>query len=317
LPVYSYCKLVLEAAMAYFRVLLLTSLFVVVCSFSDALAAPRPTVLWHGMGDTCCFSFSMGAIKSRIQQVVPGTYVYSVEIGGNMFSDELQGYVSNVDNQVAFVCKQVQSDPNLRNGFNAVGFSQGGQFLRAYVERCNNPPVYNLITMGAQHQGVADIPGCTSANSTICAVVEDLLALGAYNPIVQANIVQAQYFKDPMDIPTYLKANTFLTDINNELQNKNSTYRDNMLRLNNLVLGQFALDTVVVPRESEWFGRYKDGDLNVILTMEETTEYQQDWLGLKTLNSQGKIKKLSVPGDHMQFSLDFFTKEVIRPYLNN
>ena len=30
---------------------------------------------------------------------------------------------------------------------------KGGQFLRAYVERCNKPRVYNLITYGAQHNG--------------------------------------------------------------------------------------------------------------------------------------------------------------------
>ncbi len=50
---------------------------------------------------------------------------------------------------------QLASDPNLKDGFNAVGFSQGGQFLRAYVERCNNPPVHNLITFGGQHMGMS------------------------------------------------------------------------------------------------------------------------------------------------------------------
>jgi palmitoyl-protein thioesterase len=29
----------------------------------------RPTVLWHGMGDTCCYSFSMGAVKNAIEKV--------------------------------------------------------------------------------------------------------------------------------------------------------------------------------------------------------------------------------------------------------
>ena len=37
--------------------------------------------------------------------------------------------------------------PELRNGFNAIGFSQGGLFLRAYVENCNNPRVMNLVTV--------------------------------------------------------------------------------------------------------------------------------------------------------------------------
>lgn len=118
-------------------------------------------------------------------------------------------------------------------------YPSGGQFLRAYVERCNNPPVYNLVTMGGQHQGVADIPGCSSLNSTICSTVEYLLDLGAYNSIVQGKffvlklriidlVVQAQYFHDPLDPQGYKKYNHFLPDINNE-NTLNQTYKDNLI----------------------------------------------------------------------------------------
>jgi len=186
-------------------------------------AKPRPVVIWHGMGDTCCFSFSMGAISDAIQQALPGTYVYSVMIGSDIISDELQGFISNSNDQVDFVCQTVKADPNLQNGFNAVGFSQGGQFLRALVERCNGIKVYNLITMGAQHQGVADIPDCLSPNDTICGMVESLLAFGAYNEFVQNNVIQAQYFKDPLDMQTYLDVDILIADINNERKKQEPT----------------------------------------------------------------------------------------------
>lgn len=39
------------------------------------------------MGDTCCYSFSMGYIKSLIEQYLPGVYVYSVEIGDSIEAD--------------------------------------------------------------------------------------------------------------------------------------------------------------------------------------------------------------------------------------
>lgn len=35
----------------------------------------------------------------------------------------------NVNLQVENVCKQIAVDPKLTNGYNAVGFSQGAQFL--------------------------------------------------------------------------------------------------------------------------------------------------------------------------------------------
>jgi palmitoyl-protein thioesterase len=107
-----------------------------------ALAA-RPVVLWHGMGDTCCFSFSMGMISAEIQKVLPGTYVYSVEIGSNIVEDEVQGFIGSVNEQVDFVCETIANDPQLAGGFNAIGFSQGSQFLRAVVERCPDVKPYN------------------------------------------------------------------------------------------------------------------------------------------------------------------------------
>jgi len=282
----------------------------------SCLSAPRPTVLWHGMGDTCCYSFSMGAVKNSIEQAIPGVYVYSIMIGSNMVEDEAYGFLGEVSNEVSEVCTQLKSDPQLQNGFNAVGFSQGGQFLRAYVERCNDPPVYNLITMGGQHQGVADIPECTSVNSTICSIVEDLLALGAYNSLVQELVVQAQYFHDPLEPTEYLTYNAFLPDINSDI-NINPTYKDNLIHLNNLVLVMFSEDTVVVPKESSWFGFYEDNSVSVMIPYNQTQLYIQDRIGLKSLDVAGKLKFDSCPGNHMQFTLDWFKQHVTNPYLKN
>jgi palmitoyl-protein thioesterase len=54
---------------------------------------------------------------------------------------------------VDLVCEQLAKVPELSNGFNAIGFSQGGLFMRAYVERCNQPKVRHLITFGSPHGG--------------------------------------------------------------------------------------------------------------------------------------------------------------------
>lgn len=67
----------------------------------------------------------MGAIKKDIEKTIPGVYVLSLEIGSNIVEDEIGGFIGNVNNQVDYVCKLVKADPNLKNGFNAVGFSQG------------------------------------------------------------------------------------------------------------------------------------------------------------------------------------------------
>jgi len=295
-------------------------LLVFIVHIDARVAAPnyRPVVIWHGMGDTCCYSFSMGAIKSEIERLLPGIYVYSVMIGNNMAEDELEGFISNANDQVDFFCKKVKADPNLKNGFNAVGFSQGSQFLRAYVERCNDPPVYNLISMGGQHMGVADIPQCELINGTICRIVQELLAFGAYTPFVQANVIQAQYFKDPFQYETYLQYNILIADINNERATKNPLYKKNLISLNQLILFKFDLDTVVVPKDSEWFAFFPPNSTSVIIPMKQQPIYQEDWIGLKTLDQSGRLHLLDIPNaDHMQFTIKWFDQNVLSVYLNN
>jgi len=282
------------------------------------LPSYRPVVIWHGMGDTCCYSFSMGMIKKEIERLLPGIYVYSVMIGANIVEDEIQGFISNANDQVDFVCKQVRSDPNLKYGFNALGFSQGSQFLRGYVERCNDPPVYNLISMGGQHQGVADIPNCVTINETICSIVQQLLSFGAYTDFVQNNVIQAQYFKDPLNIASYIKHNIYIADINNEKDIKNGTYKKNLESLNRLALFKFDLDTVVVPRDSEWFGFYAPGSTSQMVEMRAQPIYQEDWIGLKTLDEGGRLLLLDIPNEnHMKFTLPWFDANVVSVFLNN
>ncbi|XP_018015813.1 palmitoyl-protein thioesterase 1-like [Hyalella azteca] len=115
-----------------------------VASIIKAQSDFLPVVLWHGMGDTCCYPFSMGHVKNLIQQQHNGTYVYSIMIGDSIISDAEQAFLGNANDQVAEVCDKLQADPELVNGYHAIGFSQGGQFLRAVAQRCPSPPMVNF-----------------------------------------------------------------------------------------------------------------------------------------------------------------------------
>ena len=39
------------------------------------------------------------------------------------------GFFANMNDVITDVCKKLASDKKLQNGYNSVGFSQGGQFL--------------------------------------------------------------------------------------------------------------------------------------------------------------------------------------------
>lgn len=271
-----------------------------------------PVVLWHGMGDSCCNPISLGAFKTFVEKRVGNrVYVRSLMIGNNFVEDTENGFLMNVNDQISQVCKKIASDPKLQSGYNAMGFSQGGQFLRAVAQRCPTPPMLNLISFGGQHQGVYGFPHCPGANSTLCDYVRKFLDYGAYISFVQNHIVQAEYWHDPLHEEEYKAKSVFLADINQE-RNFNKAYRTNLLKLKNLVLVMFTEDTMVDPKESEWFGFYKPGQGKELYNLTESSLYQKDLLGLKELNESGRLALLEAVGDHLQFTDEFFDKHILK-----
>lgn len=129
-------------------------------------------------------------------------------------------------------------------------------------------------------------------------------------------LLQAQYFRDPNQMDTYLSANHFLADINNEVPDtRNSTYAENLASLDNLVLILFSRDKTVVPKESSWFGSEAPLDdmmppsesqspLNAqetdIIPMRLQPLYKHDWIGLRTLDERGAVVLETCEGEHMQ-----------------
>jgi len=271
-----------------------------------------PVVLWHGMGDSCCNPLSMGSIKRLVEQKVGGgVYVRSLMIGNNVFEDTENGFFMDVNEQVSQVCQKIAADPKLKHGYNAMGFSQGGQFLRAVAQRCPNPPMFNLISFGGQHQGVYGLPHCPGENVTLCNYMRKLLNLGAYISFVQEHLVQAQYWHDPLNEAEYKAKSLFIADINQE-RKFNPAYKTNLLKLKNLVLVKFSQDSMVDPRDSEWFGFYKAGQGKQMYNMTESQLYTQDLLGLKELNESGRLALLESDGDHLQFTDAFFDKFILK-----
>lgn len=86
------------------------------------------------IGDTCCFSFSLGGFTKTLKKLLgQEQYVKSIRIGNNIIEDYESGYFVHPNKQVEEACQQIASDENLQNGYNAIGFSQGGQFLYIWI----------------------------------------------------------------------------------------------------------------------------------------------------------------------------------------
>lgn len=291
--------------------------FLIAVLISAAAAYPAnntlPIVIWHGMGDSCCNPLSMGSIKSMLESKFTGVYVRSLMIGNSIIEDMENGFLLNANTQVEQVCQKISSDPKLKNGYNALGFSQGGQFLRAIAQKCPNPPMVNLISFGGQHQGVYGFPRCPGESSTLCNYMRKLLNLGAYIPWIQNHLVQAEYWHDPLSEAEYKEKSIFLAEINQE-NVMNKTYKDNLMKLKNFVMVKFSEDTMVDPKDTEWFGFYKPGQATDCYTLQESVLYTEDRLGLKEMDAAGKLHFLTAEGNHLQFTQQFFNEKII-PFL--
>lgn len=270
--------------------------------------ATTPVVQMHGMGDFAKDPFGMVPLAKDISDYLGGAYVLNVQIGENSLADILNGFIMNLNDQVDYFANVVRSDPKLANGFNAIGYSQGNILIRGYIEKYNNPPVFNFISMHGPLSGVGSFPGCAISHE-LCRAFAELLGDFAYFPFVQEHLAQANYYRDPLQISKYLAGNEYLVNINNELI-VNSTYSTNWESLNSVCLVKALGDTVVIPNDSEWYGYFEDGSFDNIWGFKDTPWYTNNLFGLKTLDNDKKVFFNTTTGDHLDFETDYLLELV-------
>jgi palmitoyl-protein thioesterase len=268
---------------------------------------PLPVVIWHGLGDSADAD-GIKDVMSLIDEIHPGTYTQAISLGKSAGSaDRSASFFGNVTEQVEHVCQELAKDNILRTApaIDAVGFSQGGQFLRGYIERCGHwaPPVRSLITFGSQHNGIVEFQSCKTTD-WICHSANALLQSSTvWSSFIQSRLVPAQYYRPGGDMGNYLEYSNFLADINNERKVKNATYKENLAKLANFVMVIFKDDQTVIPRESGWFAEVNrtetDGEKRVT-RLQDRQIYEEDWIGLKQLDKKGGLVFEEVAGEHMQ-----------------
>jgi len=266
----------------------------------------RPLVLMHGL---MTGSEAMSHIQGWVNQDFPGMYVKNIEIGDGR-DDSL---FMNLNDQCASLAKQILEDPKLAKGFTLIGHSQGALTSRCAIQRYDLP-VYNFISLAGPQDGVYGVPDfnalcpddlCPWLNVFFTSIVD-----GSWiDRVIQSTISFAAYWKDPFDYDNYLKYSIYLADVNNELAVKNTTYKSRLLRLNQMLLIYSTIDDIIIPAQSPWFYFYPEGNDKTVLPLQNSTQWTEDWLGLRTLYDSGRLIFKSLPCDHQDIPRD-----VCKPY---
>ncbi|WOO85888.1 Palmitoyl-protein thioesterase 1 [Vanrija pseudolonga] len=275
-------------------------------------ASPRPLVIWHGLGDTA-HSEGMDAFAERVRELYPGIYVHNVVAPRDASSSEESraGWWGSAVGLGEDVCEQLSEIDELAGGFDAIGFSQGGLFIRYYAQYCNDPPVRNLITFGSPHFGIAALIPCPDPPTVACTLAARAAKAGIYTGWAQRNLIQAQYYRDPARLDEFLLANQFIRALNGEGgldDDGEPTGREHgglgLGQVENVVAIAFDEDETVVPGLSAHWATIDTNNASTVVPLKEQQLYQDDLIGLRALDKKGRLHLLTCPGRHMEIGGD-------------
>lgn len=277
---------------------------------SSPSSSPLPLLIWHGLGDTYDAD-GLHSTGDLAQEVYPGTYVYYIRTDDDSGTDRKNTFFGNLTTQIEQVCEDIHTDPGLNwpdDGtaelrVDALGFSQGGQFLRGLLQRCEGLKVRSLVTFGSQHNGIEQFQHCGTFDF-LCKGATALVKGNAWTDYVQNTVVPAQYYRtinQTTGLPTddYLRASNFIADVNNEREAKNEIYAERIAAVENFAMYVFNDDVTVIPRDSGWFAEVNTTS-GATTPLRQRQLYKEDWLGLKKLDEKGGLHFRNASGGHME-----------------
>lgn len=263
-----------------------------------------PVVIAHGMGDSC-FNAGMKSITAAAGSHL-GVYSTCIPTGKNRITDTINGFLLSMDKSIDVFAEKIRADPKLAGGFDAFGLSQGNNLIRGYISKYNNPPVRNFMSICGINAGVGAFPECSPGFpivGTVCQVLAEVLGDFAYLELIQNHLFQADYFRDPKKVGGRLyKRNSQLAQLNGEGNTDVATYKANWAKTSKFVWVKGDKDTVVWPREGEWWGAADpEHPWKKVLHMNETDWYLKDSFGLRAAEEAGKNFFESFDGNHIRF----------------
>jgi len=270
------------------------------------ISTTYPIALFHGI-ILDCSSDQMKNIQINLQKYLK-TKVHCIEIG-NGSKDSI---LMNLEKQSKEACNKIKSHPDFQDKFNIFGVSQGTLIGRYIIEKCNDMKgkVQNYVSFMGPQMGIGYIPKLTCGK--FCDYLNKFVSEfeNADPKFLMDHIGPASYWKYRYQYDRYLKNNVYLKDLNNEGDVKNEEYKKRILNLNKILLIKGKSDTVITPRESSWFEFY-DKKGQKIVPLKNSEFYIKDFIGIRKLNEEGRLKFALFYAEHCAYTLKEFIKYIV------
>ncbi|KAJ7376922.1 holo-[acyl-carrier-protein] synthase [Desmophyllum pertusum] len=232
----------------------------------------KPVIIVHGILD---HASDMKDLASFITQAHPGTNITLIKLFEERDSFKpLWMQVSAMTEKI----RPVMQDA--KYGVHIIGFSQGGLTVRAILETMDDHNVDSFYFTIRPSDGP--------------------IWRFFYSESFQRILSLANYWNDPYHEDKNYEFNIFLPVVNNLNCSKffNATvskkFKENFLRIKNLVLIGGPDDGVITPWQSSHFGSYNT-NLTVV-DMKYQQVYLGDTFGLRTLDERGSIHQYTFSG---------------------
>lgn len=272
-----------------------TSLFfILIFSLILCVQSPLPVAVFHGIGDACDFPGTTDFVDYLKEKL--HTDVKCIEQGNGFFTS----WFTKFFKQTEMACDSIKNDPIFQEDFSVLGISQGSLIARYIIQKCDmKGKVKNFVSIAGPHMGIAGIPRLNCG--WFCEKINFLAGKLMYTDAFQNHLGPAGYYKDKFNLEVYKEYSSFLADLNNEKEVKNTEYKRRFSELNRVVLIMNESDTVINPPSTAWFEFYEPSK-NSVIPLKESEFYKEDYIGLKELDSLGKVRFVKLNGDHIHFS---------------
>ncbi len=246
-----------------------------------------PIVFMHGLYSS--YKDAYGLMEVLLEDH-PGQPIYFLDINNNLDSfKSLKTQILEVQELIRYTINEYPDE--FKEGFHFVGHSQGGLISRSVIEESTDFIIKNYISLAGVQNG--EYGNCEILTPFLdCSKASYIF----YSKLFRDTLSVAQFWRD-INYTYYLEWNQFLTYMNNEIEtNETLKRKKNFMGIENVYLFASRDDEIIAPWQSSHFGFYADNDNNTVKPMEEQVIYKKDLFGLKTLDKQGKLHLIEIPG---------------------